>query len=591
MSILWIILPIVVLIGIVAIYFLTRKRGKEEKQNDNGVKPQPALDETEAIAIKSDTWYMCTSDLMPYVAGVVYLGVDIDPKIKQWYKYFRVATEKEIKHQYPEPETPETPEEPEVKPDPTPNFPEEVNKVLDKFSSEMTIPKNGVIYNYLIPVYVEAYHQYYKKESKLQLPIFLREENFPNIFNFYGDKGDELSAFNTLIGWLFALILSEINPTKRTSIFKIGYELGGYNRYSNIYGYKFEYDPNVVRLVAASIYASCRGRMKPDTDKMRAEIATSRYSKDLRTLMDGKRDNVEEKDFFIDLREFMPTAPGPYAPGYTSRPDDTYPNEEKDEYRNLKVDRFIHENVVIPNYNLDTKIEEDFQNTVQAIADKDADSHHLFGDNIQTEHYHFHPVFGEDTIGVRLNTEGDMAELIYCLIISSSSARGIMQSATVSPKQYGRLRPGCSWEQEAKKNSKTDDRRNVLTEFEIEDNDGNPTGYYNKKGYWVNPKEVNSPEDYEEDQKNSLWANSYPSGHSSGIFGGSMGLMELMPDKADLILRSANRFAINRTIARYHWTSDTINGRVLGSAQNAISHAASDYDTLLEKAREDIKQL
>ncbi len=64
--------------------------------------------------------------------------------------------------------------------------------------------------------------------------------------------------------------------------------------------------------------------------------------------------------------------------------------------------------------------------------------------------------------------------------------------------------------------------------------------------------------------------------------------MELMPQLADKIMRAANQFAVNRTVARYHWTSDTINGRVLGSATNAVSHAASDYEELLEKSRKQL---
>ena len=46
-------------------------------------------------------------------------------------------------------------------------------------------------------------------------------------------------------------------------------------------------------------------------------------------------------------------------------------------------------------------------------------------------------------------------------------------------------------------------------------------------------------------------------------------------------MRETNAFAMNRTIARYHWTSDTIQGRVLGSAMNAVCHAAKDYDERL----------
>ena len=154
------------------------------------------------------------------------------------------------------------------------------------------------------------------------------------------------------------------------------------------------------------------------------------------------------------------------------------------------------------------------------------------------------------------------------------------------------MRPSCSWTKEATKNSKTDDTRNVLCQIEIEDNDGckdtaNSVGYYNKDGIWVYTQ---AEEDkFCEEQKKSLWANSYPSGHSSGIWGGAMVLMELMPERADKIMAAANMFAVNRTIARYHWNSDTVNGRVLGSTTNAVSHASIDYDELLNKAKKEIE--
>ena len=99
---------------------------------------------------------------------------------------------------------------------------------------------------------------------------------------------------------------------------------------------------------------------------------------------------------------------------------------------------------------------------------------------------------------------------------------------------------------------------------------------------------IHNPEEFEEYQKTHLYANSYPSGHSSGMFCAAMLLMELLPNKADLILKEANQFAVNRNICRYHWTSDTINGRVLGSATNAICHAASDYYDMLNKIKKEL---
>ena len=153
------------------------------------------------------------------------------------------------------------------------------------------------------------------------------------------------------------------------------------------------------------------------------------------------------------------------------------------------------------------------------------------------------------------------------------------------PKEYGRLRPGCSWTEECKPNSTKDPRRNVLVNFEIEDNDGRPTGYYDENNKWTRPNEIASEEEYVEFQQKALYANSYPSGHSAAVIGIGLMLMEVMPDKADLILRELNEFAYNRTICRYHWTSDTINGRIVGAATSAILRAAKDFDELLDEAK------
>jgi membrane-associated phospholipid phosphatase len=67
-----------------------------------------------------------------------------------------------------------------------------------------------------------------------------------------------------------------------------------------------------------------------------------------------------------------------------------------------------------------------------------------------------------------------------------------------------------------------------------------------------------------------------------------MMLAEIMPDKVDLIMREASEFAVNRTVTRFHWTSDTIFGRVLGSVANAMCHATTDYATLLKIAKKEI---
>ena len=487
----------------------------------------------------------------------------------------------------PEPVPEPTPEpEPEHEPDPEPGQKLDLDGImspyLEAFSGIARIEKGSLTYAYIRELTDEAYHQYYEGAG-VSIPPIIREKNFPNVYNFYGEDGSEKAGFDTFMGMLIAHVLVELKPRNRTEISRIGYEMGGYDRYSNIYGYRFGLDPNVLRESAGVIYVAMRGAMRPDIEAMRNEVDGIRYGQTLHTLRSTSRDSVGENDFYIDFREFMPTAPGPYAPGYTTRPDNTYPGEKKDEYGNLETDRSIYE-LVIQNCNL-TNTGKHRQATIQAIADKEAEPEHMFGANRKTGEYSFHPVFGTGTIGLEIDPESVIAYLADEAFWASSNSRGILQSTKTSPKLYGRLRPGCSWEMEACKHSSTDDRLNVLVNFYIEDGDGNPTGYYDKDGHWTQPEKVSSPEQYEELQKKSLFANSYPSGHSSGIMGAAMVLIELMPERADIILRAANKFAINRTIARYHWTSDTINGRVLGTLQNAVSHASSDYEQLLNKAR------
>lgn len=480
----------------------------------------------------------------------------------------------------PKPDAPKPPVIQEEKP----KYDEEYESYIGKYSKFAKIERDSYTYRYFYELFREAKSQL-RIDTCHGLPILLKQENFPTLYE-WGDNGDAQKAQDTLIGWLFSLQLAELKPYYRADIFKFGYELGGYDRYTNIYGWKFGYDPNIMRILAGCLYPSMKGYCKPVTETLRREVEGTRYNSTLQQLYDNNsRDNVAPNAFFTDFRVFMPTAPAPYAPAYSKRGDRTYPNEERDEFDNLKVDRQIHE-MIVEAYNLNQP--EHYQEVVQAIADKEVEAKHLFGKNRETKNYKFHPVFGEDTIGVELPDEGTLASFAYLAFRTGSSSRGILQSATVNPVQYGRLRAGCSWSQEAKKNSSSDERRNILTNFEIEDGDGSPTGYYDANGEWVYKDAIKSPADFEEYQKNALYANSYPSGHSSGIFCSAMLLMELLPNKADKILKAANQYAVNRTIARYHWTSDTINGRVLGSATNAICHAASDYYAMLDKIKKEL---
>ena len=584
MIVLWIIIAAAIAVSAIVIYMTTKNKNVEETpQVINQTQPQAHQivgSSSKLKSIDSGTWYMCTDDIKPYEAGIVYLGADIDHAIKMWERYFREATKEEIEAQHPTPEPKPTPEptpEPEDKVDYT-----VLNDVIEKFASVIKVEKDSLTYSYLSKLYDEVYWQYYKP-ARCTLPLLYSRTNFPIVYDYWGENTDEDAAFKTMAGWIIALHLSELCPQKRNYIFKVGYEAGGYAMNSNIYGYEFRSDPNVARLVASVVYVAMRSILKPDTDAMRSEVGGRKYDKTLYELWDVEpRNHVTDDAFYIDLRKFMASAPAPYAPAYKDRSKNnpTFP-DAKTENGCLQMDMDIH-NFIVSSENLPK------QTTVQAIADKDWDTNHFFGSGKKDVHgYEFDAVFGEATIGEYITPNSKLADFINLVKQIGGSARGILQHAdpSLGAIEYGRLRPACSWEQECKKHSETDNRWNASTDWFIEDGDGNPTGYYDANGNWTQPDKVDSPEDFEEIQRTELYANSYPSGHSSGSWCGGMSLTEIYPYKADLILREMVLFSTNRSITRFHWMSDVIQGRVVGSAMNAVCHAAKDYDELLKNVK------
>ena len=471
-----------------------------------------------------------------------------------------------------------------------------LGECLDAFKEYVSIFDGSVVKGFLEDIYMEATYQF-ELESCNGLPLLYKKENFPNVYDIYGGKRDEGAAFNSMIGWMLALLLMELKPKKRNQIGKIGYELGGYDYSSPTFGYEFKSCPNTARLVGSMVLAAMLGKKNPDLKAMSAEVGGTTYPSGLsyyleqglshlKTADDIQKNVVSKSGFYVDFRQFMPSSAGPYDKNYMSRPSNIMV-DENDEYLNTKMDRAIHE-FIIETFNLSATDPAIHQRVIQAIADKEQSVNHLFGSNKKVGKYEFHPVFGKDTIGRKIKTDGGVANLAWNIQAIGTYFRLILQNK-VDSAHYGRLRPGCDWNEEKKKNSSTDDRRNILVDITIEDNDGEKEssfGYYNSDGIWVHTQVERDK--FAEEQKNHLGANSYPSGHSSGIWCVAMMLAEIMPDKADLIMREANEFAINRTITRFHWTSDTIFGRVLGSVANMMCHATTDYSTLLKIAKKEI---
>ena len=524
------------------------------------------------------------------IAGVVGIGAFVWTKVKKGTKGSDPKAEpkeeakEETKEEVPGSSVPssttaEMPDpkaepktEPEVDPAET-KAAEVVDEVLTRFNPVINVSEQSMTFDYLVKVATEAWRQFYKGESGWSLPLLYRPELFPTITDIYQGVRDEDAAFRTLVGWVCALHLSELCPMKRNELMPIGYSAGGYSAESDIFGYEFRSDPTVARLIGGSLLAVMHGVAEPDIEGMRSEVGGKGYDRTLEDIVDQEsRYNVADDGFYIDFRRFMVSAPGPYAPGYQDRSQlrGTF-TDEKVSNGCLAMDMKIHE-VIVSRSNLPGQL------AVQAVADKEWDEHHLYGDDRRDVGglYDFHAVFGQETIDMRIDPECELAQWIAWAKTAGSNARGILQHANSAygPIEYGRLRPGCSWTQEATKHSQTDDRENALANFVIEDGDGCPTGYYDENGVWTKPQECSSPEQYEEMQKRNLFANSYPSGHSGGITCAAMMLMEAYPYRSDRILKAANSFSLNRSVSRYHWTSDVLQGRLVGSAMSAICRAA-----------------
>ena len=436
----------------------------------------------------------------------------------------------------------------------------QTSQVLSSFDGIVSVPSGSATFAYLSKVMYEASRQYNDGESAYGLPVLYRKANFPNVIEYYGTETATSQAFRAMTGWLVALVLTEIRPDKRGALMRAGYNLGP-SKDTYIYRYEFRSDPNVARLVASAIYAAMRGLLKPSLGTMRTELGAPDFTYTVAAVDAATYDDYRSA-YYVDISGFMPTAPGPYLTGYTDRSavgGAPYDGDDLADH-NLQTDLDVY-NIVVDRYNLDNAAYR--QQTVQAIANIEHTAVHLFGDNVRTENYAFHPTFGTDTIGKRIATDGATASAVAKLGHLGSRNRNWLLEGSY----YGRRRPG----QGATDGSVKAGAQGVLMNYEIENGDGRGTGYATEAEYIAGTTA-------------SIRANSYPSGHSAYAFAGAMFLMELLPGKADLILRAANQYATDRQITRYHWLSDTITGRLAGAAIAPVERASADYASLLSAA-------
>jgi len=81
---------------------------------------------------------------------------------------------------------------------------------------------------------------------------------------------------------------------------------------------------------------------------------------------------------------------------------------------------------------------------------------------------------------------------------------------------------------------------------------------------------------------------SYPSGHSAVGWGWALVLTELVPSRADTILRRGRDFGESRVVCDAHWQSDVDAGRVIAAATVARLHADAIFAADLAAAKAEV---
>ncbi len=84
---------------------------------------------------------------------------------------------------------------------------------------------------------------------------------------------------------------------------------------------------------------------------------------------------------------------------------------------------------------------------------------------------------------------------------------------------------------------------------------------------------------------------SYPSGHAALGWALALVLSDIAPERQEAILRRGYDVGQSRVICGVHWQSDVDAGRLLASAAVAQLRGNPDFQNLLAKAKEEIRQI
>lgn len=523
--------------------------------------------------------------------------------------------------------------------------------IIDEFNATGIYSPNitstgttGQLYSYLDTMYNNAKSEYEGNSELFQSSTY---ENL-EVYNYHGTNNQyeqDGTAENAMFYWIIAMCLSELVPTsgsnnKQTRLFKFAYDLGkesGYGRKFRLYNnYTPKGDLTICRLVASVIYAKYRSSYKNQIPTFRSNLGGSTISIS-GTLQNGLNltgsagSSPTNYGYSVDLDQIFPAAAGPYSAtgNYSNRA--AYPKDQqgsdKDSFNNTTLNYTVDEavnNEVITNYNLvNNSNSTKFKRTIQAISDDYEEVEHYLDDKI---YYTYPDNPGNDvtyphdrfTAATSSSNKGYFTGTFNNSVVTSKNLSLYKNSSNFTDfleqmkdacawnrqttywPQFGRKRPSQGETEGSCANSGQHSNQNWLDDWGILNLAGGATRYdSNGNKYYVDAngngiREENESSYYPHNCSNII-ASTYPSGHSGGVWGAALALIELLSDmgitnstEINNIYKAAYAFTVSRTIVRAHWNSDTIYGKLNTTTIFPVLHAMSTFDNIFNNAKQDL---
>jgi len=395
------------------------------------------------------------------------------------------------------------------------NIDSQLQTYLNYFSSILSISRSNQ------PVSYEFFKYVYKKALLFfEADDIWNYEIFKELTNVSGSEINRQTAKDSMIGWLFAMFLSELKPNSQTDFYTVGMNLsGGKNR--RMYGYQFKSDVSIGEHVASVLYSIIHA-----SDDVFTMIANVRTELNLPLLNSIPTEYTD----IIDGMNVLPAAP---VNNISQNPD-------------FEFDQRIY-NYIESNYSLSNP--DTAARTRQALMDKE----YCVG---------YQKMIIEDQLGLSFTPE-------IRALLNATMEVGKMTYHTVRSSQNPneRTRPAGA-------------EKNIRVDYDIEIQTG-----CNKGEDWGCGTIYN-----ETQQKSGFYAyNSYPSGHSAISWNVGLILIQLYPEHFDIIAKRYYEFAQDRTICRYHWNTDVMWGRIVGSTAIPVLNSRQEYITLFNAAKNSIK--